>query len=98
MIAGGHHINAQVEKLFRQRRRDSEPSRCIFAVGNDQVWSVLQAQFRQTILYDGPPRTAENVADKQNLQRIRSQVLGPRSQEQRRSRSYENVLASMLSR
>ena len=68
VIAGGHHVDAEIEKFFRQRRRDSKPSRGIFAVGDDQIDGVLLAQFRQSIFYDRPPRTAKNVTDKKNFQ------------------------------
>jgi hypothetical protein len=68
VISGGHHIDAQIEKLFSQRRCDSEASRGIFAVGDDQIHGVLLAQFRQAIFYDRPPRAAKNVTDKKNFQ------------------------------
>jgi hypothetical protein len=68
VISGGHHIDTQIEKLFRQRRRDSEASRSIFAVGDDQIHGVLLAQFRQAIFYDRPPRAPKNVTDKKNFQ------------------------------
>jgi hypothetical protein len=41
VISGGHHVNAQIEKLFRQWRRDSEASRSIFAIGDDEIDGVL---------------------------------------------------------
>jgi hypothetical protein len=68
VISGGHHVDPQIEKLFRQGRRDSEASRGIFAVGDDQVGGVLLAQFGQAIFYDRSPRTAKNVTDKKNFQ------------------------------
>jgi hypothetical protein len=70
MISSGHHVDAQIEKLFRQRRRDSEASRGIFAVGDDQIHGVLLAQIRQAIFYDRPPGAAKNVADKKNFQEM----------------------------
>jgi hypothetical protein len=76
VISGGHHVDAQIKKLFRQRRRDSEASRGIFAVGDDQIHGVLLAQARQAIFYDRPPRAAKNVTDKKNVQ---DQVSGVRS-------------------
>jgi hypothetical protein len=68
MISRGHHVNAEIEELFRQRWRDSEPSRGIFAVGDHEIDGVLLAQFRQALSYDGPPGAPENVTDKKNFQ------------------------------
>ena len=68
VISGGHDIDAQIEKLFRQRRSDSESSRGIFAVGDDQIQGVLLAQFGEAIFYDRPPRASKNVTDKKNFQ------------------------------
>jgi len=68
VISGGHHIDAKIEKLFRQRGRDSKPSRRIFAVGDDQIDVVLLAQFRQAIFYDRPPGAPKNVTNKENFQ------------------------------
>jgi hypothetical protein len=68
VISGGHHVDTQIEKLFRQRRRDPEASRSIFAVGDNQIGGVLLAQFGQAILYDRPPGAPKNVTDKKNLQ------------------------------
>jgi hypothetical protein len=76
VIPGRHYVDAEIEKLFRQRRRDAEASRGILAVGNDQIGSVLLAQFRQAVLYDGPPGAPENVAYEKNFQ---NQVSGFKS-------------------
>jgi hypothetical protein len=77
VIAGGHHVDAQVEKLFRERRGDSEASRGIFTVGDDQINGVLAAQFRQAIFYDGAPGAPKNVTDEKKFQ---DQVSGFRCQ------------------
>ena len=68
MIAGGHDVDPEIEKLFGERRSDTEASRSIFAVGNDEIDAVMPAQFGETIFYDGSSGTAENVADKKNFQ------------------------------
>jgi len=68
VISGGHHVDSEIEKLFRQRRRDSEACRGIFSVGDDKIDAVPLAQFRQAILYDRPPRTPKNVTNKKNFQ------------------------------
>jgi hypothetical protein len=68
VISSGHHVDTQIEKLFSQRRCDSEASRGIFTVGDDQIHGVLLAQFRQAISYDRPPRAPKNVTDKKNFQ------------------------------
>jgi hypothetical protein len=68
VIAGSHHVDAEIEKLFRQRRRDSETGRGIFAVGDHEVDCVLLAQFRQAIFYDRAPGPAKDIADKKNFQ------------------------------
>jgi hypothetical protein len=77
VISGGHHVNAQIEKLFRQRRRDSEARGSIFAVGDDEIDSVPLAQFWQALSYDRPPGASKNVTDKKNFQ---DQVSGLRCQ------------------
>src|ERR1700691_2427032 len=74
MISGGHHVDAQVEKLLGERGRDSESSRRIFAVGNHQIRGVLLAQFRQAIPDNGPPGAPKNVTDKKNFQDLVSDV------------------------
>ena len=68
VVSGSHHVDAQIEKLFRQRRRDPEASCRIFAVGDDEIRGVLLAQLRQTIFYNRPSRTPKNVTDKKNFQ------------------------------
>lgn len=68
MITGGHHVDPEIEQFFRQGRRDSEPCRGIFAIGNHQIDGVLLAEFRQPVLYDRSSRTAKNVTDKKNFQ------------------------------
>ena len=68
MISSGHHIDAQIEKLLRQWRRDAKASGGIFAVGNDKIDGVALAQFGQAIFDDCPPRAPKNVTDKENFQ------------------------------
>src|ERR1700730_3181829 len=68
VISGGHHVDTQIEKLFRQRGRDSESSRGIFAVGDDQIRGVPLAYFGQAVFYDRPPGAPKNVTDKKNFQ------------------------------
>ena len=68
VIAGSHHVDAQIEELFGQRRRDAESGGSIFAVGNDEIDGVLLAQFREAIFYDRPAGAPKNVTDKKNFQ------------------------------
>ncbi len=68
VISGGHHVDAQVEQFLRQRGRDSEAGRSIFAVRNDQIRGVFFAQFGQAIFYDHAPRASKDVADEKNFQ------------------------------
>ena len=68
VISGGHHVDTEIEKLFGQRRRDAEASGGIFAVGNDQIYGVLLAQFGEAIFYDRPAGTAKNVTNEKNFQ------------------------------
>jgi len=68
VISCGHHVDTEIEKLFRQRGRDSEPRGGIFAVGNDQIGGVPLAQFGQAIFYNRPSGPAKNVTDKKNFQ------------------------------
>jgi len=68
VIAGRHHFDAEIEQFFRQRRRNAESSRGVFAVGNHQIDRVLLPQLRQTLLDDVPPRASENVTNKKNFQ------------------------------
>ncbi len=68
VIAGSHHVDTQIEKLLRQRRRDAESGSGIFAIGNDQIDGVLLAQFGEAILYDRAAGAPKNVADKKNFQ------------------------------
>ena len=68
VISGGHHVDAKIEKLFRQRGRDPKPRRRIFAVRDDQIDRVLLAQFRQAIFNDRPPGASKNVANEKNFQ------------------------------
>ena len=76
VIAGGHDVDAEIEKLFGQGRSDSEASGGIFAIGDDQVWSVLLTQFGEAIFYDRASWAAKNVTDEKNFQ---EQVSGVRS-------------------
>jgi hypothetical protein len=80
VISRGHRVDAEIEKLFRQGRRDSEASRGIFAVGDDEIDGVLFPQFGQAIFYDRASSAPKNVANEKNVQELRSQVLGLRSQ------------------
>jgi hypothetical protein len=68
MIAGRHHVDAEIEKFFGERGSDSEASRGVFTVGDNDIDAVMPAQFGQAIFYDRSSRTAENVADKENFQ------------------------------
>ena len=49
VISGRHNVNAQIEKLLRQRRRDSETSRGILAVGDDEIDGVTLAIAREAL-------------------------------------------------
>jgi len=66
VIAGSHHIDAQIEKLFRQRGRNPKSRRGIFAVGNDEISRMRTNKFRQTFFHNRPPGTPKNVANKKN--------------------------------
>ena len=68
VVAGRHHVDAEIEKLLRQRRRDSEPRRGIFAVRDDQIRRMGSHQLRQTLFHDRPPRPPKNVTNKKNVQ------------------------------
>src|SRR6266852_2672550 len=68
MISCGHHVDTEIEKFFRQRRRDSEARRGIFTVGDNQIRGVTLAQFGQAIFCDRAPGAPEDVTDKKNLQ------------------------------
>jgi hypothetical protein len=68
MIAGGHHIDAKIEKFLGERRSDSK-SRCgILAIGDYQIDRVLLAKLGQAILNNVPPRAAKNVSNEKNFQ------------------------------
>jgi hypothetical protein len=43
VVSGGHHVDAQIEKLFRQRWGDAKASRGIFAVGDNEIHCILLA-------------------------------------------------------
>ena len=76
VIAGGHHVNPEIEELFRQRWSDAEPRGRVFTIGDDKVDGVLLYQIAQALSYDRSSRTAKNVADKKNVQNgLRCQVL-----------------------
>src|SRR6266403_2410979 len=81
VIAGRHDIDAEIEEFVREWRRDTEPGSGIFAVGDHQIDGMLLYEFRQAVLDDGSSGTAKNVADEENVQESRSQVLGVRSRE-----------------
>jgi hypothetical protein len=69
VVASGHHVDAEIEKLFGQRGRNAEAGRRIFAVGDYQIYRVLLAQFREAIFHDRAAGTAKNVSDKKNFQK-----------------------------
>ena len=50
VVAGGHHVDAEIEKLFGQRRRNPKSRRGVFAVGDDEVSRMLFDELRQTFL------------------------------------------------
>ena len=43
VISGGHHVDAEIEKLFGQGGSDSESGSGIFTVGDDEIDGVLLA-------------------------------------------------------
>ena len=83
VIAGSHHVDAQIEKLFGKCRSNAKPSRGILAVGDDQIDRMLLAQFREPIFYDGAPGPSKNVTDKKNSQKsdLSSQASGTMSKD-----------------
>ena len=55
VVAGGHHVDAEIEEFFGERRRDAEAGRGVFAVGDYQIDGVLLNQRRQAVFRDTDP-------------------------------------------
>src|SRR5580704_1448217 len=66
VVAGGDHVDVQLEQLLRERGRDAETSRRVLPVGNDQVDGVIADNARQPVLDDSPSWPPENVANEEN--------------------------------
>ena len=66
VVPGRDHVNAEIEELLSQWRRDAEPRCGVLSVGDDQVGGELLHQLSQTVLDDVPPRSAEDVTNKED--------------------------------
>ena len=67
MIAACDHIHSGRENFVGRLGGDARSPGRIFAIGNDEVDPVADAQFRQQRLNGLPPRFAYDIADEQNL-------------------------------
>ncbi len=67
VVAGGDDIDAQVEKFFRQRWRDTETAGGVLSIADDEINGVLLHQSGQAVLDDVAPGPAENVAYEENF-------------------------------
>ena len=65
MISAGQHVDAILQQLVRQPRRDPESRRGVLPVGDHQVDLPLRHDIRQPVAYDQPSRRSHNVSHKQ---------------------------------
>ena len=66
VVAGSQNVDAQLKQFFSQLAGNAETSRRIFAVGDDQIDSVIFDQIREAFFDDSPPRAAEDVTNEKN--------------------------------
>src|SRR5207249_7313950 len=66
VIAGGEHIDSQLEQILRQRRGDAEAGGSVFSVGDDEVAAVLFDQLGEVLFDYGSAGAAEDIADEEN--------------------------------
>src|SRR5690348_7301159 len=70
VIAGGHHINSELEKIFGQRWSDAEARGGVFAVRQHEVNAVFTDQALQPFADDVPPRPPKDVANEENFHAV----------------------------
>jgi hypothetical protein len=68
MVAGGQDIRAKIEEILGELGRQAEAARGVFGVDDDQFHDVRLAHMADVLAHDPAPRTAENVADEENVQ------------------------------
>ncbi len=66
VIAGRHHVHAQVEELVADFARDAEPRGRVLAVGDDEVDLMAAHQGGKTGPDELPSRSADDVADEED--------------------------------
>jgi hypothetical protein len=72
MVAGGENIGAQVEELIGDLRGQAEASGGVFGVDDGEVDRVRLAHMADVLADDLSSRTAEDVADEENVQLVRA--------------------------
>ena len=67
MIASGEHMRPQFEELFTDCGRDSKAAGCVLDVDYEQFCLVGLDKVMHMLAHNSPPRTAEYIADEENL-------------------------------
>ena len=69
MVAGGQHVRAQVEDLLGDLRRHAKAAGGVLGIDDDQIDGVRLAHMADMLTDDPASRAAEDVADKENVQK-----------------------------
>src|SRR5262249_16149147 len=74
VIAAADHLDAALEELFHDFRRDSEAGCGVLAVRHDQIGAFLRHQVGQALADDLPARGSDDVSDEEYANEVSSEL------------------------
>jgi hypothetical protein len=72
MVSCRQHIGAQIKQLFGELRRHAKAASRILRINHSEVDVMRGAQMPNVRAHNTPPRTAKNIADEKQFQKISS--------------------------
>ena len=67
MVAGRNHVGAQIEQLFRYRRRKPKSARRVFPIDDQQIDRIGLRHVGKMLANNTPPCVPKHVSNKQNI-------------------------------
>ena len=70
VVPAGKHIDAVLQQVVRDLRRNPEAGGGVLAVGDHQIDLPLRHEIRQPVVHNLPPRRTHNVSNKKNAHEL----------------------------
>src|ERR1700737_618000 len=66
VVSAGEDVDAHIQQLVSQSRRNAKTGRGVLAIGDDQVDLFLRNDVRKAVLHNLPPGRTDDISDEKN--------------------------------